>query len=65
MGQILRLLKSEHKSDTYKMCVRRYVAPRDPALVLRDRDKVLPSTLLCSLASTSHAGVQLVLPVTT
>ena len=65
MGQILRLLKSEHKSDTYKMCVRRYVAPRDPALVLRDRDKVLPSTLLRSLASTSHAGVLLVLPVTT
>lgn len=41
MGQILRLLKSKHKTDTYKMCVRRYEAPRDPALALCDRDKVL------------------------
>ncbi|KAL0022861.1 hypothetical protein WJX77_000862 [Trebouxia sp. C0004] len=46
MGQILRLLKSKHKSDTYKMCIRRYEAPRDPALVLCDRDKYKPSEVL-------------------
>ncbi|KAA6427494.1 MAG: origin recognition complex 1 [Trebouxia sp. A1-2] len=46
MGQILRLLKSKHKTDTYKMCVRRYEAPRDPALALCDRDKYKPSEVL-------------------
>ena len=65
MGEILRLLKSKRKTETYKMCVRRYEAPRDSALVLCDRDKVLPSTLLCSSTSTSHVGALLVLPVTT
>ncbi len=63
MGEILRLERSKSKSDTYQMRVRRYEAPRDPALDLCDRGKVLSSTLLCSSTSTSHVGVLLVLPV--
>ncbi len=63
MGEILRLQKSKRKSDTYRMCVRRYEAPRDPALALCDRDKVLSSTLLCSSASTSRIDVLLALHV--
>ncbi len=41
MGEILRLQRSKSKSDTHQMCVRRYEAPRDPALDLCDRGKVL------------------------
>ncbi len=41
MGEILRLQRSKSKSDTYRMCVRRYEAPRDPALPLSNRGKVL------------------------
>lgn len=63
MGEILRLQRSKSKSDTYRMCVRRYEAPRDPALPLSNCGKVLFSARLCSSSSTSRVGVLLVLPV--
>ena len=59
MGEILRLQRSKSKSDTYQMRVRRYEAPRDPALPLCDRGKVLCSALLCSSSTTSRFGCYL------
>ncbi|KAL0045184.1 hypothetical protein WJX82_011522 [Trebouxia sp. C0006] len=56
MGEILRLQRSKSKSDTYRMCVRRYEAPRDPALPLSNRGKYKPKASLCDGDAGNDSG---------